>query len=76
MEGIQAEDAVKIIIETADEKGHLKDDGLCRTCLGTGTMTIQAQTCYICKDTGLCNVCGGTLMGTCYRCNGSGINKH
>ena len=23
-----------------------------------------------------CNGCGGTLMGTCYRCNGSGINKH
>lgn len=23
-----------------------------------------------------CNGCGGTLMETCYRCNGSGINKH
>ncbi len=27
LEGIQAGDAVKLIIETADEKGYLKDDG-------------------------------------------------
>lgn len=66
LEGIQAEDAVKIILETADEKGYLKDDehmpeggeepasdGLCRTCRGTGIMTIQAQTCYTYRFSGI-----------------------
>ena len=27
-------------------------------------------------DDGLCRDCGGTLMGTCYRCNGTGKNVH
>ena len=58
------------------------DDGLCRTCHGTGIMTIQAQTCYICKGTGLCINCGGSGIdpvlddqgnsGACHACGGSG----
>lgn len=58
------------------------DDGLCRTCRGTGIMTIQAQTCYICNGTGLCINCGGSGIdpelddqgnsGSCHACGGSG----
>lgn len=65
-----------------EEGGEPVDDGLCRTCHGTGTMTIQAQTCYICKGTGLCNVCGGSGIdpelddqgnsGSCHACGGDG----
>lgn len=71
------------------DDGHIPEggeepmaDGLCRTCRGTGIMTIQAQTCYICKGTGLCINCGGSGVdpelddqgnsGPCHACGGSG----
>lgn len=67
------------IPEGGDESGA---DGLCRSCRGTGIMTIQAQTCYICKGTGLCINCGGSGIdpelddqgnsGSCHACGGSG----
>ena len=47
-----------------EDGGGPVDDGLCRTCRGTGIMTIQAQTCYICKGTGLCINCGGSGQDT------------
>lgn len=65
-----------------EEGGGPVEDGLCRTCRGTGIMTIQAQTCYICKGTGLCINCGGSGIdpelddqgnsGPCHACGGSG----
>ena len=68
--------------EGAGEGGGPEDDGLCRTCRGSGIMTIQAQTCYICKGTGLCINCGGSgidpepddqgNMGACHACGGDG----
>lgn len=64
------------------ESGGAKDDGLCRTCRGSGIMTIQAQTCYICKGTGLCINCGGSgtdpelddqgNVMACHACGGDG----
>ena len=35
LEGIKAEDAVKLIVKTADEKGYLKDDGKVTLVYGT-----------------------------------------
>lgn len=68
--------------EEAGEGGAPEDDGLCRTCRGSGIMTIQAQTCYICKGTGLCINCGGSgidpepddqgNIGACHACGGDG----
>ena len=65
-----------------DDGGGPVDDGLCRTCRGTGVMTIQAQTCYTCNGTGLCINCGGSGIdpelddqgnsGSCHACGGSG----
>lgn len=65
-----------------EEGGGPVDDGLCRTCRGTGIMTIQPQKCYICKGTGLCINCGGSgidpepddqgNMGSCHACGGNG----
>lgn len=71
------------------DDGHMPEggeetasDGLCRTCRGTGIMTIQAQTCYTCNGTGLCINCGGSGIdpelddqgnsGSCHACGGSG----
>ena len=50
----------------------------CDLCMGTGTYDDG----HIPEggdepvDDGLCRDCGGTLMGTCYRCNGTGKNVH
>ena len=65
-----------------EEGGEPVDDGLCRTCRGSGIMTIQAQTCYICKGTGLCINCGGSGIDpepddqgnvkACHACGGNG----
>lgn len=57
-------------------------DGLCRSCRGTGILTIQAQTCYTCNGTGLCINCGGSGVDpelsdrgetmSCHACDGTG----
>lgn len=67
---------------TYDGEEEPPTDGLCRSCLGTGILTIQPQKCYICNGTGLCINCGGSGIdpepddfgnyGSCHACGGDG----
>lgn len=72
------------VYEGGDDGGSDGDssDGLCRSCRGTGILTIQAQTCYTCNGTGLCITCGGSGVDpelsdqgevmSCHACDGTG----
>ncbi len=63
------------------DDGHDPDlgTGNCRTCHGTGIMTIQSETCRFCGGSGKCDVCGGTgqemrgdgTPGPCHACLGT-----